>query len=165
MKVSEIAAGNIYFNGKDSVREVLALGNNSAIVHYRLLAARQEQEWSTAAETMVSVIGREASCKIESFAAWAKEVFSHEAGQQLLLLLQAKKIKLSPGEKDYMQSALEEAGGAVTVGTHIQFDHTEGRAVSGLEKKGLVVRQKGEVEVTHLGEAWFMNAAQATITD
>lgn len=163
MKVSEIAAGNTYFNGKDSVREVFALGSDSTIVHYRLLAARQEQEWSNADKAMVSVIGREASCKIESFAAWAKESFTTEAGQQLLLQLQAKKTKLSPGEQAYMQSAMDEAGGAFTVGTHIQFDHTEGRAVSGLEKKGLVVRHKGEVEVTQLGEAWFRNATQACV--
>lgn len=160
MKVSEIKAGCIYFNGKDSVREVFAMGNNSSIVHYRLLAARQEQEWSSDAKAMVSVIGKAAACKIESFATWAKESFSPEGGQQLLVRLQAKKIKLSPGEKAFMQSAAVEAGGVGKVGTHIQFNHTESRAVGGLEKKGLVVRHKGEVEVTPLGEAWFDNAAR-----
>lgn len=104
MKVSEIATGNTYFNGKDSVRE-------------------------------------------------------------LLLQLQAKKTKLSPGEQAYMQSAMDEAGGAITAGTHIQFDHMEGRAVSGLVKKGLVVRHKGEVEVTLLGEAWFRSATQSCVAN
>ena len=57
-----------------------------------------------------------------------------------------------------MNSAMEEAGGKITAGTTISYNHMEGRAVGGLEKKGLVVRRKGEVEVTPVGEEWFSTA-------
>jgi hypothetical protein len=36
----------------------------------------------------------------------------------------------------------------------------EGRAVSGLAKKGLVVRHVGEVELTALGATWLRQAAK-----
>ena len=71
----------------------------------------------------------------------------------------ADKEKLSPGELAFMASALDEAGGKITAGTMINYDHTEGRAVGGLEKKGLVCRHKGEVEVTAIGENWLFDAA------
>lgn len=71
-------------------------------------------------------------------------------------ILQAIGTKLSVGELAYMRSALEEAGGVITAGTRIQYDHTEGRAVSGLAKKGMVMLRDGETEVTPLGAAWFL---------
>ena len=70
------------------------------------------------------------------------------------------KAKLSPGELAFMVSALDAAGGTITAGTMINYGHTEGRAVSGLEKKGFVVRHKGEVEVTEAGAVWFAHAAE-----
>jgi hypothetical protein len=154
MRISEIIAGKTYYNGKDSVREVIALGNDS-MVHYRLLAARQEYEWSHEHKTMIPVAGREMSCKIESFANWAKVSFSQNEVCQLLLELKTQKIKLSPSALYFMRSVNDEVGGGVTPGTQIQFDHTEGRAVGILAKNGLVIKLDGEVEVTDLGAAWF----------
>ena len=66
--------------------------------------------------------------------------------------------KLSPGELSFMISAMNEAGGKIKAGTTISCDHMEGRAVGGLEKKGLVIRCKGEAEVTPAGEEWFSTA-------
>lgn len=57
-----------------------------------------------------------------------------------------------------MDSAMDEAGGAISKGTVISFDHTEGRAVGGLTRKGLFIRHKGEVEVTAVGAEWFAKA-------
>lgn len=132
-------------------------------MRYRLLAARQEQEFSAVQMAMVSVIGRESSCLLESFAAWAKVGLSAEDGQRLLLELKARKVKLSPGELAFMKSGRAEAVEGIGPRTLISFDHTEGRAVGGLERKGFVVRHKGEAEITDLGSAWLRNAAEARI--
>ena len=67
--------------------------------------------------------------------------------------------KLSPGELAFMASALDEAGGKITAGTMINYDHTEVRAACGLEKKGMVIRHQGEIEVTEAGAKWFSEAA------
>lgn len=69
-------------------------------------------------------------------------------------------LKLSVGEEAFMRSVLEEAGRS-PVGTLVSFDHTEGRAVSGLAKKGMVVRKSGEVEITEAGAAWLAAATYA----
>lgn len=68
-------------------------------------------------------------------------------------------VKLSFGEEAFMQSVLKEAGPA-SAGSTVSYDHMEGRAVSGLAKKGLVVRHVGEVELTALGAAWLSQAAK-----
>ncbi|RQP96545.1 hypothetical protein [Burkholderia stagnalis] len=67
------------------------------------------------------------------------------------------KVKLSPGEEYFMRSVLREAG-LVSAGTRVSFDHTEGRAVSGLAKKGLLVRLDGEAQLTEAGAAWLVAA-------
>lgn len=66
-------------------------------------------------------------------------------------------VKLSVGEETFMKSVLTEAGRA-TAGMRISFAHTEGRAVSGLAKKGLVLRLDDEVELTDIGAAWLAAA-------
>lgn len=69
------------------------------------------------------------------------------------------KVKLSLGEEAFMKSVLKEAGPA-SAGSTVSYDHTEGRAVSGLAKKGLVLRRVGEVELTALGAEWLRQAAK-----
>lgn len=73
----------------------------------------------------------------------------------MLLGLQAAKIKLSPGETTFVQGVRAERHEDPFVGgTLITYDHTEGRAVAGLERKGLVRRVGGgEVELLTLGAA------------
>lgn len=164
MKVADIQVGGFYHDGKAGVREVLSIGPDGSgmdRVEYRLLAAKVTQEYSYAKQRMVSIIGSTTSCHLTSFAAWAKTVLSKDECTDLLNTMDARRIKLSPGELAFMVSALDEAGGVITKGTAITFDPTEGRAVSGLEKKGLVVRLAGEVEITILGAAWFKNMDQA----
>lgn len=153
MEQTEIRAGHHYYDGKDGLREVLSIDADS--LRYRILAARQERAYSYKQGTMVSVIGTEITCTVATFATWAKRLLTPLEAQQLLLEMQARKTKLSPGELAFMKSAYEEAGGTITPGTAIQVDHTEGRAVAGLAKKGLMIRNKGEAEVTALGAAWF----------
>ncbi|ENZ78080.1 MULTISPECIES: Lrp/AsnC family transcriptional regulator [Ralstonia] len=69
------------------------------------------------------------------------------------------KVKLSLGEEAFMKSVLKEAGLA-SAGSTVSYDHTDGRAVSGLVKKGLVLRHSGEVELTKLGAEWLSQAAK-----
>ena len=164
MKVADIQVGGFFHDSKAGVREVLAIESDGAgmeRVTYRILSAKVMQEYSYVEQRMVSVIGSATSCHLTSFAAWAKTVLSKDECADLLNSMDARRIKLSPGELAFMESALDEAGGVITKGTAITFDHTEGRAVSGLEKKGLVVRLTGEVEVTILGAAWFKNMVLA----
>ncbi|WP_186138366.1 hypothetical protein [Burkholderia gladioli] len=66
-------------------------------------------------------------------------------------------VRLSFGEDAYMRSVLKEAG-HITAGALVSFDHTEGLAVSGLAKKGVVVRLDGEVQVTDAGAMWLATA-------
>ncbi len=64
--------------------------------------------------------------------------------------MNTKARELEPGELAFMESVLEASGGEITRGTIFLFDHTESCVVSGLEKKGLILRQhaEGEVEAT-----------------
>lgn len=68
-------------------------------------------------------------------------------------------VRLSLGEETFMMSVLAEAGRA-SAGTLISYNHTEGRAVSGLAKKGMVVRLDGEVQLTDAGAAWLATAVE-----
>lgn len=166
MKVEDIKVGGIYHDGKAAVREVLAIGANAAgieQVEYRVLAAKVTQQYSYMEQRMVSVIGTTTTCHLASFAAWAKTGHSKTDCDDLMTRLAARRVKLSPGELAFMESVLDEIGNDLTPGTMLSYDHTEGRAVGGLAKKDLVVRHKGEVEVTKLGAAWLRNAAQARI--
>ena len=86
----------------------------------------------------------------------------NQAGEAILAS-PAFQVALSPGEMAFMTSVLDEAGEDVGQGTMVSFDHTEGRAVSGLAKKGLVVRHKGEVELTELGTTWLRNSAHLRV--
>ncbi|WP_341744670.1 hypothetical protein [Azonexus hydrophilus] len=165
MKQSEIQAGECYFDGKEGIREVVSIDPKIPTVKYRLLSAKITQEYSWTKGQMVSLIGSETTCNLSSFASWAKHHVPQAEIGNIMLRIAAKKIKLAPGEKMFMNSALDESGGAIVEGTSISFDHTEGRAVSGLEKKGLLVRDNREVTVTALGAAWFANAAEARIAD
>lgn len=163
MKVSEIRVGLVYHNGKDGLRKVLAIKNVTnpmrdvvEVVCYQILAAKQEREWDTQAQQWKSLIGTSAVMSLDGFAAWAKSSHEEASALEVMCRLQAKKLKLSPGEKAFMESILAESAEA-TVGTCVSFDHTEGRAVSGLEKKGMVIRLDGQAEITNLGGAWLKN--------
>lgn len=164
MKCDDIKAGCFYYDGKSSVREVISIEPGAVgveRVEYRILAAKATKEYRHAEKQRVSIIGTTSFCQLASFAAWAKEGLSKVACDDLLLRLEASRVKLSFGELAFMESALDEAGGEIPPGTAITFDHTEGRAVGGLQKKLLVVRRDGEAEVTSLGAAWFRIAAEA----
>lgn len=168
MKVSEIRVGMVYHNGKDGLRKVLAIKNVTnpmrdvvAVVQYQLLAAKQEREWDTKTQQWKTLIGTTAVMSLDGFAAWAKASHDDASAMDVMYGLQAKKLKLSPGESAFMASILAEAPDA-TAGTCITFNHTEGRAVYGLEKKGMVIKLDGQVEVTRLGGAWLKGQAATT---
>lgn len=153
MNHKEIVVGRTYSDGKLGLRKVVSKQGSPIEVRYIILAAKVEREHVDKGE-YVSVIGQESGCSLESFARWAKVGYDEEGGQEALRKLHARKIKLSSGEDAYMRSVIAEAG-IVGPGTTVTYDHTEGRAVGGLEKKGLLQRAAsgGEVELSLLGRA------------
>lgn len=154
MKPSDIAVGSAYHDGKQGLREVIAKDGAPVTVTYRILAAKQSQEWDLGTRTMLSLIGSVSTISLEGFAKWAKgEVLTPDI-EAYLQRLEAAKLKLSAGELAFMESIKQEEV-PVKLGTMISFDHTEGRAVSGLQKKGLLLRHQNEAELTSLGAAWL----------
>ena len=154
MKVQDIQVGHSYSDGNQGLRKVMAIEGSPLRVRYEILAAKIEREMGH--DFMyVSVLGQERQCDLESFARWAKSGYEREEAKRVLLGLQAAKVKLSPGEDLFLEGVLKETGWRpLDAGAHVTYDHTEGRAVSGLEKKGLLRRVGGsEVEVLPLGSA------------
>ncbi len=158
MKASDIVVGGVYHDGKVGVREVVSIDPDSRFsderVTYAILAAKVEQEYSYAEHKMVSIIGTETSCNRASFSQWAKTKVDDV--QALLTDLAAKKLRLPPGEKAFMESLGDEF-----VDCSISFAFNETRQARGVEKKGLVTVNQpragsdGEVTLTALGVAWM----------
>jgi len=162
MKVQEIQVGRTYHDGKAGLRKVVARDGSPIKVRYVILAAKVERELDRNYE-YVSIIGQESACDLESFARWAKKGYDDSEAQGLLVSLQAARIKLAPGEAAFMASILKEADGkALAAGSTVSYNHTEGRAVAGLEKKGMLRRvHGGEVEVLAHGAARLFALAAA----
>lgn len=158
MKITEIQQGQYYHDGKQGLRQVGEINGDE--VTYLLVWAAVRQEWDYQKRETISVLGQQSTIKLASFASWAKSCLDPVAGEMLRTSLEAQSIKLSAGERAYMQDVLKEAG-AITAGSVVSFDHTEGRAVSGLQKKGFVIRLDGEVEFTEIGAAWLRQASRA----
>lgn len=166
MNHKEIVVGGIYFDGKAGVREVLQISGAPIDVRYRILAAKAETELDEHFERR-STIGKQDSCRLEYFSRWATAQYTSEGAQELLLALQVKKMKLPPGEAAFFRETVA-ACGVHRPGTMVAYDHTEGRAVTGLEKKGLLTRSAAgkAVELTHLGRSMleFVTAASVQQT-
>lgn len=161
MKIADIRVGDIYYDGKSGLREVLWIAGAPLRVQYRILESRLKYKYSYVQQATIPVIGSEGSCALEAFASWARQGLSWEESDLLMLELRARNIKLSPGELAYMSSVYDETDGSASVGLTISFDHTEGRAVGGLEKKGLVERLRAAASLTDLGVAWLRAEAKS----
>lgn len=159
MKLQDIQIGRIYHDGKQGLREVVGIKGS---VRYRLLAAKVERQFGRNGQPE-SLLGRESEVTMGAFAAWAKVGYSAEEGRCVLLRLQAAKVKLSLGEEAFLTRLLDEVEGRLLgVGSVVSYDHTEGRAVAGLEKKGLLRRVGGrESEVLPLGAGRLVAMALA----
>lgn len=169
MKVSDVVVGGVYHDNKVGVREIVSIvpgsqKSSDQRVTYRILSAKVEQEYSYADKKMISVIGTTASCDLASFASWAKMNVGDDAREQLLTELAAKKLRLPPGEKAFMESL-----GVEYMDCPISFAFNETRQARGVEKKGLVIVKQpragsdGEVALTDLGVAWMRANAKAAI--
>lgn len=159
MKVTDVQAGRFYHDGKQGVREVLTIEQDQ--VRYRMLAAKQTQAYDHRQKTMVPLLNTESSMTLGAFAAWAKTSHVRETIDAVLLDLQARALKLSPGELAFLQPALS---GAFGPGATLAVSHTDGRAVAGLAKKGLVTREGAVATLTVLGGAWVRTARVARAT-
>ncbi|ART57225.1 hypothetical protein CBP36_20165 (plasmid) [Acidovorax carolinensis] len=162
MKTQEIQPGRTYHDGKQGVREVLCVEGDH--VRYRLLAAKVERQFDALGGEK-SLLGAETSMTLSAFAAWAKVGYDAQEAALILLALKAATIKLSPGEAAFLESVWAEAlGTPVMEGTLVSYDHTEGRAMSGLEKKGLLRRVgEGEVCLLALGAARIRQPAESNL--
>ncbi|MCK4120400.1 hypothetical protein ACI2UK_27015 [Ralstonia nicotianae] len=160
MKPSDIKPGKFYHDTKAGVREVLAIEGAPLRVKYKVLAAKQTQEYDYESRAMKSIIGSAAIVTLEAFAAWAKSEHDENSVADLLLNLEARKVKLSPGEQAFVRAAVAETEGKISSGMRIEIEHMEGRAVAGLVKKGLVIRDGGEAEFTKLGAAFAVAEAR-----
>lgn len=179
MKTAEIVAGGVYHDGKQGVREIVKItgshisrkaGAPFAVevprVTYRILAAKVEQEYSYADKKVVSLIGSTTSCELRGFSQWAKVRVEPGARDGLLAELAAKKLRLPPGEKSFMESVAAEYRNAAAdtppkAGSTVSFDKDEVRAAQGIAKKGLAQVAMappgfgGEITLTELGAAWI----------
>lgn len=134
MKVNQILIGRIYTDGKSGIREVTHLGghhsDDSLRVTYNILAARHENKYDYHSTGRTCVIGESSSCEISSFASWAKTSLSKAECDAKLVDLAALKLKLPPGERDFMQSL-----GDQHVNCAISFTEDEKRAARGDKKR------------------------------
>jgi hypothetical protein len=159
MKTKDIQLG-YYYDGKNGVRQIISVDVIQNKVKYRILAAKVEREFDRHGEAH-SLIGNESDMDLTSFAAWAKSQHSLIEADAIIDRLRAQKVKLAPGEEAFLASVRQEIQGVVTPGTTVSYDHTEGRAVSGLEKKGLLRRLgAGECQILGLGAARLNAAAE-----
>lgn len=162
MKAADIQVGKIYHDGKQGLREVIAMGNAPVTVRYRLLAAKVEREFDFKGNE-TSLIGKESEVTLQAFMTWAKVAYTAEQKDEICTQLAAAKLKLSPGEVAVLQSLLDEiSGDDAKAGLLFTFESGEGRAVNGLEKKGLLKRaDKEQAEVLPLGAARLKAMAAA----
>ena len=160
MKTADVVIGGVYHDGKVGVREVVSMVGDHLRVTYRILAAKVEQEYSYADKKMIPTIGTTSSCDLASFAQWAKTKLDGDGEcQKLLTDLSAKKLRLAPGERAFMNS-VSRAAGYPTEGTTVSYSFNETRQARGIEKKGLAAVSAGrsgcggEITLTALGAAW-----------
>ena len=72
------------------------------------------------------------------------------------------RIKLSPGETVVMTDVANEVPPENRrEGVEISFDYRESRHVTGLAKKGLVIKHKSTMELTELGAMWLRSRVVA----
>lgn len=160
MKADEIQVGGTYHDGKQGVREVVAIDGAALRVTYRILAAKVEQEYSYAERRMVSLVGTDAGCDLASFARWAKVRVPDAERGVLLADLALKKVRLAPGETAFMASIADEFKDgefSPRAGASVSLPFNETRSARSVERKGLlsVSAQGGEVTLTLLGARWI----------
>ncbi|TAL65853.1 MAG: hypothetical protein EPN79_11940 [Burkholderiaceae bacterium] len=161
MNHKEIIVGRIYHDGKAGLRKVTSISGSPIAVRYRILAAKVERDFDWRSHQYQSLIGHVGECTLEAFARWANTGYDEAGAQAVLLSLQARKIKLSPGEDAFMRSAAAKVHVAGQ-GSKVSYSHTEGRAITGLEKKGLLLPRlkiTNQVEFSPLGRAKLLQLA------
>lgn len=182
MKTQQLIPGFIYFDGNRGARRLLEITSargqfDSQEARYEILAAAQENEF-LAGGTKRSLIGANSGMSLTGFAAWARSGYPESEAQPLLDRLKAARIKLSPGEATLMESLIREFGelqaespGSTLQSIWVSVEQSEARAVAGLAKKGMLIRDFDEgmqaatvvgrqgqtandVKLTAIGIAW-----------
>ena len=164
MKASLITVGGVYHDGKLGVREVLIIDGAPLRVTYRILAQKVEHQYNGRDQGMVSLIGADSRCDLDSFATWAKVQVVPDARESLLEELSVRKLKLPPGEVAFMRSVAAEYAGSdfqPVRGSSVSFNGEELRSARSVARKGLadvgesaLAGAGGEITLTALGAAW-----------
>ena len=156
MKAQDIKNGTYYYDGKAGIRLVLDSNPVSGFVTYRVIAALKEQRFDHETGSMQAVIGREERVLLASFASWAKSSYDATSIVEIQSRLAAKKARLSPGEKSFLMKI---AVYGFRTATGFAFEPYDGRAVSGLERKGMVTRSGNRAHLTSTGSEWIAQQA------
>ena len=167
MNPLKVAIGNAYYDGKQGLREVIAIDpteseSNTANtqITYKILSAKQTSKYSYLDNKKESLIGRSETISITSFRKWAKIEIQKDNINEILLEIKLKTLKLSPTETRLMESIYQECG-LVTMHTQITINSLERRPAYTLAKKGLLNNlypretHLGEIELTDLGSTWL----------
>lgn len=156
MKISDIAPGFLYHDGKVGLRDVLSV-NRDGTLRYRLLAAKVER-WLDGKGNATTEIGAESTVTVAAFAAWAKS--KHEGRERVALLLQinAARLKLSASELELLGRLAKglPAGEELRppAGLRLEVRGERSRALNSLAKKNVWSRPSAiEVKLTALGAA------------
>ena len=193
MKTNPLIIGHVYFDGNRGARKLLkitpASGSfDSPGVRYEILAATQEYE-HLADGTKRPLIGQHSGMSLSGFAAWAKTGCQESEAQPMLDRLKAARIKLSAGETAFMESLMTEFGDLQAESADkqpeslwVSVNSSEARAVAGLAKKGMLIRDfedggheslraatvinrhgqtANDVKLTAIGVAWLATQFEA----
>lgn len=167
MKKTSIATGHCYHETMFGVRRVDDLreqADGKTEVLYTVLAARQEQQYDYKTGRMQPVVGTSSRCELPSFANWARVDVPAAEVDALVLRLRAQRMRLTPGERLFMDSVAREIHGAPPetshIGTHVTFEAAERNSVRGLARKGLLEvvgndASGGEVRLLALGDGYL----------
>lgn len=162
MKTKAIVEGGIYHDGKLGVRKVTRLDVIRNDLTYEILSARDQVSNLYAKGVPHSLIGQTSRCEVTSFAAWAKVVVAPDELSGLMTDLRASRLKLSPGEKNFLLhcALMSDWPKDVAAGTSVLMSEKDSRAVNSLTEKGLLLKSESEAvfghsfALTQLGAAW-----------
>lgn len=139
MKKSLLCVGEVYSDGKFGLRRIVSI--NGDTLRYTILSAKQESEFSYSEQKMLSVIGSESSCNMQSFSTWAKSQIPAEQVEATLFDIQATRLKLSPNERALCKLIVDAQ-------TPIQ---TKGMVAKGLINKGVLIARDEQYYATPFG--------------
>ena len=139
MKQSDIEAGGIYGNGA-ALRTVTCVGESLPRVMFTEGDAQSAE-----------------CCWLSTFARWAKFRVDPDTTPEQLLAMQAKSLRLSLSQQQFLKSLLPYLFEGCPAGLSFEVASTEVKLIRALERKGLVQYNKDnhQAKLTQLGVAYL----------